>query len=73
MKSKIIKKVRNVKSQKPGSQNERHKNLLNNSEDRMLTPEEGSKLIQEAEGAAERYEVYLRQRRMMEEQKKAME
>ena len=62
-----------MKFQKPGSQNERRKNLLNNSEDRMLTPEEGSKLIQEAEEAAERYEVYLRQRRMMEEQKKAME
>ncbi|MBQ7075853.1 MAG: hypothetical protein IJM94_03520 [Clostridia bacterium] len=46
---------------------------MNNSEDGMLTPEEGSKLIQEAEEAAERYEVYLRQRRMMEEQKKAME
>ena len=62
-----------MKFQKPGSQNERRKNLLNNSEDGMLTPEEGSKLIQEAEEAAERYEVYLRQRRMMEEQKKAME
>ena len=61
-----------MKFQKPGSQNERHKNLLNNSEDRMLTPEEGEKMLQEAAEAAKRFEQYMRQR-MIEEQKKAME
>ena len=66
----VNKDARILYNRRKGGVRMNNKNSVNSLEKRKLTPEEGAKMLREAEEAAERYRQYMKQREAMEKQKK---